>query len=97
MIRYEKGQGEIEGRLDEILTEFTAIIKHVHKILEAHLGEKAANELITTAGRVAFMPEEELEKREKEIAEMEATGDFNGVMKTIEAFLYKEGNDGTHA
>ena len=97
MIRYEKGQGEIEGRLDEILTEFTAIINHVHKILEAHLGEKAANELIATAGRVAFMPEEELKRREKEIAGMEATGDLDGVKESIRAFLYGEGSDGTHA
>ena len=97
MIRYKNGQGEIEGNLEEILTEFTAIIKHVHEILEKHLGEKAANELIATAGRVAFMPEEDLEKSQKELERMEAAGDRDGIKEKVRAFIYGEDSDGTHA
>ena len=67
MITTKNRQVEMQGNVVELLAEFTSIIESMHKFLSSNFDEDFANEMITLAGLLAYMTDEE---REKKIGEM---------------------------
>lgn len=54
MISSDKGFVRISGSADEIMTEFTGIIKAVRDALGRHMPQEHVDELIAMAGRMAY-------------------------------------------
>ena len=67
MITTKNGQVELQGNVLELLADFKLIIASMHKCLSSNFDEDFANEMITLAGQLAYMTDEE---REKKIGEL---------------------------
>lgn len=62
MIKANKSDIMIEGNLADILAELSGAIGTIHKAASEQLGKGAADALIVSAGRAAFMSVEEIDE-----------------------------------
>ena len=67
MITTKNRQVEMQGTVVELLSEFTSIIESMHELLSSDFGEGFADAMIALAGRMAYMTDEEFEKKIEEI------------------------------
>ena len=67
MITTENGYVEMQGDIIELLIDFTSIIESMHKFMSSNFDEDFANEIITLAGQLAYMTEEERKEKIKNI------------------------------
>lgn len=69
MIVINKGEIEIEGTTNEVLSEFTTLIRDLHDVLSEEISKEFADVAIATAGKLAFTSDDMLKKWKKEMKE----------------------------
>lgn len=66
MLISNKGHVVIDGEASILLSELASLIRNLKECLEEDFGEEATRELIADSARLAYMTDEELEKRKFE-------------------------------
>ena len=67
MIKVDKNNGCIEGKLSLILAELTVAIESVYNAIKDDLGEEKAKEIIKQSYDAAFKTKEEIEEETKDM------------------------------